>query len=72
MAAVVGTSSAKNLAIGGGSSGGGWGQGGGGNSGSMQQIVTNIQLKICDLGTTKFAIPVAAVKVLPVIPAPAQ
>ncbi|WP_448670408.1 hypothetical protein [Pseudoxanthomonas mexicana] len=46
----VGTSSVRNLALGGGGSDGSWGQAGGGDSSGSQQLVTNIQLVTCDLG----------------------
>ena len=46
----VGTSSVRNLALGGGGSDGSWGQAGGGASSGSQQLVTNIQLLTCDLG----------------------
>lgn len=71
--AIIGTSNAKNISLGGGGSGGGWGQGGGGNSGAIQQLVTNIQLRACDLGTVKFVreakvvAPVAVPAPMPVI-----
>jgi hypothetical protein len=62
-AAVVGTASSKNIAIGGGGSNGNWGQGGGGNSGAIQQLITNIQLKVCDVGTFLYPRP-PVVKIL--------
>ncbi|WP_155623821.1 hypothetical protein [Burkholderia territorii] len=56
--AIVGIAGARNIAIGAGSSAGGWGQSGMGTSGSIQQMVTTIQVIPCDLGIyiTKAAI----------------
>lgn len=55
---VVGVAAARNLALGGGNSEGSWGQAGGGSSSSMQQLVTRIQLRDCEIPTeatqTKF------------------
>ena len=48
---VVGLSSTRNIAIGGSSSSGSWGQAGGGASSSTTQVVTNIQLRQCELGS---------------------
>jgi len=48
---VIGVGSGRNLAIGGGGGGGGWAQGGGGTTGSMQQMVTSIQLRECEVGS---------------------
>ena len=47
----VGVSSTRNLAFGGGNSEGSWGQAGAGASSNSQQLVTNVQLQLCDLGT---------------------
>ncbi|WP_323120025.1 hypothetical protein [Burkholderia alba] len=49
--AIVGLAGARNIAIGGGGSEGAWGQGGGGSSGSIQQMVTTVQIVPCDMGT---------------------
>lgn len=49
--AVVGVSGARNFALGGGTGGGSWGQGGTGTSSANQQIVTQIQLRSCEIGT---------------------
>ncbi|WP_321900115.1 hypothetical protein [Paraburkholderia heleia] len=49
--AIVGLAGARNIAIGAGSAAGGWGQGGLGGSGSIQQMVTTVQIVPCDLGT---------------------
>lgn len=48
---VVGVASNRNFALGGGSGSGGWGQGGMGASSSNQRMVTNIQLRDCEIGT---------------------
>lgn len=48
--AVIGVSGVRNIALGGGGSGGSWGQGGAGVSGSMQQMVTTIELRECEVG----------------------
>ncbi|WP_155627016.1 hypothetical protein [Burkholderia diffusa] len=48
--AIVGLAGARNVAIGAGSSAGGWGQSGMGTSGSIQQMVTTVQIVPCDLG----------------------
>jgi hypothetical protein len=48
--AIIGVAAARNLAIGGGG-GGDWGQGGVGASSSMQQIVTTIQIRECEIGS---------------------
>lgn len=50
-ATVVAIASANNISIGGGGSSGAWGQAGGGTSGSMSQLVTNIQIHDCMIGT---------------------
>lgn len=50
---VVGTANARHLALGGGGSGGNWGQGGTGTSATNQQLVTNIQLRHCEIGIMK-------------------
>lgn len=55
-ATVIGTSGARNVALGGGGSSGSWGQGGGGTSAANQQLVTNIQLRACDMGTMKYKV----------------
>jgi hypothetical protein len=49
-ATVVSIAGARNVAIGGGG-GSGWGQAGGGASASMSQLVTNVQLHECEVGT---------------------
>ncbi|WP_448670409.1 hypothetical protein [Pseudoxanthomonas mexicana] len=48
---VVGVSSMRNVALGGASSSGSWGQAGGGTSSATTQLVTNIQLRTCELGS---------------------
>lgn len=48
---VLGVAANRNIALGGGSSAGAWGQGGMGTSSSMQQFVTSIQLRECEIGT---------------------
>lgn len=48
---VIGVASNRNIALGGGGGGGGWGQGGMGSSSSNQRLVTNIQLRECEIGT---------------------
>ena len=50
---VVGVSGARNIAIGGGGSSGSWGQGGMGTSSANQQLVTTLQLRLCEIGTIK-------------------
>lgn len=40
----------RNIALGGGGSSGSWGQAGGGSTASMSQLVTNIQLRDCEVG----------------------
>lgn len=57
-ATVVGVASSRNLALGGGSDTGDWGQAGGGSSSSMQQVVTRVQLRDCEVGTLVPAKPV--------------
>lgn len=47
---VVGLAGARNIAVGAGGSNGGWGQGGMGTSGSIQQMVTTVQVMPCDMG----------------------
>jgi len=47
---IVGLSGVRNVAAGAGG-GSSWGQVGGGSSASIQQIVTTIQLQICEVGT---------------------
>lgn len=47
---VIGVASNRNIAIGGGGEGGTWGQAGMGSSSSNQQMVTNIQLRSCEIG----------------------
>lgn len=47
---VIGLSSNRNIALGGGGETGAWGQGGMGSSSSNTRLVTNIQLKLCELG----------------------
>ena len=49
--AVIGVGGARNIAIGGGAGGGAWGQAGAGASASMQQMVTTIQLRECEIGS---------------------
>jgi len=56
---VLGVAANHNIALGGGSSSGAWGQGGMGTSSSMQQFVTSIQLRECEIGTV-LTQPVAA------------
>ena len=51
---VVGVSGARNIAIGGGGSSGSWGQGGMGTSSANQQLVTTLQLRLCEIGTVKY------------------
>lgn len=51
---IVGVSGARNIAIGGGGSSGSWGQGGLGTSSANQQLVTTLQLSLCDMGTVRF------------------
>ena len=48
---VVGVASMRNIALGGASSSGSWGQAGGGGSIANSQLVTNIQLRSCELGS---------------------
>ena len=48
---IVGISGTRNLALGGGGGGGGWGQAGAGSSSAMQQMVTSIQLRECEIGS---------------------
>lgn len=68
--AVIGISGARNFAIGG---GGGtsqnWGQGGMGSSSANQQMVTTIQLRLCEIGILKAERVEPAVLALPVIKA---
>lgn len=54
---IVGVSGARNIAIGGGGSNGNWGQGGMGTSSANQQLVTTLQLRLCELGTVKAMVP---------------
>lgn len=49
--AIIGISGARNIAIGTGGSQGSWGQGGLGTSSSNQQLVTTIELRLCEVGT---------------------
>ena len=63
---VVGVSGARNVAIGGGGSSGSWGQGGMGTSSANQQLVTTIQLRLCDMGTIKYPYTLTVVKEVPV------
>jgi hypothetical protein len=58
--AVIGLAGARNIAVGAGGSEGGWGQGGMGGSGSIQQMVTTVQIVPCDLGTFITKPPVVA------------
>ena len=51
---VLGVSGARNFALGGGNAGGAWGQGGLGSSSANQQLVTNIELLLCEVGTVRF------------------
>lgn len=53
-ATVVAVSSAQSLTLGGGGGSGSWGQAGGGSSGSMSQLVTNIQVRDCEIGFNRF------------------
>lgn len=48
---IVGIAGARNIAVGGGGGNGAWGQGGIGASSSMQQMVTTLQLRDCEIGT---------------------
>jgi hypothetical protein len=48
---VIGVASNRNIALGGGGGGGSWGQAGMGSSSSNQRLVTNIQLRDCEIGT---------------------
>lgn len=48
---VIGVASNRNIALGGGGGGGSWGQAGMGSSSSNQRMVTNIQLRECEIGT---------------------
>ncbi|KQX26042.1 hypothetical protein ASD39_02015 [Sphingomonas sp. Root50] len=50
---VIGVASNRNIALGGGGGGGSWGQGGMGSSSSNQRLVTNIQLRDCEIGTMR-------------------
>lgn len=50
---VIGVASNRNIALGGGGGGGSWGQGGMGSSSSNQRMVTNIQLRDCEIGTMR-------------------
>jgi hypothetical protein len=50
-ASVVGISGARNMALGGGGNEGKWGQAGMGSSSSNTQLVLNIQLALCEIGT---------------------
>lgn len=68
-ATVVSIAGARTVAIGGGSSGGSWGQGGGGSSAAMSQLVTNIQIHECEIGTLHF-VPIQTVA--PIIETPVQ
>ena len=61
---IVGLASNKNIAIGGGGNEGAWGQGGMGSSSTNQQLVTNIQLKLCELGSYKI-VEVPVIKEVP-------
>ncbi|MEO6093288.1 MAG: hypothetical protein ABIT04_00880 [Novosphingobium sp.] len=51
MTTVLGVAGARNIALGGGGGGGAWGQGGMGASSSMQELVTSLQLRDCEIGT---------------------
>ena len=65
---VLGVASNRNIALGGGGSSGSWGQGGLGASSSIQQFVTSIQLRECEIGTVirqPVAPPVAALAPAP-------
>ena len=48
---IIGISGSRNFAVGGGGGGGGWGQAGAGSSSAMQQLVTSIQLRECEVGS---------------------
>jgi hypothetical protein len=48
--AIVGVAASRNVALGGGS-GNDWGQVGGGSSSSIQQVVSRIQLRECEVGS---------------------
>ncbi len=52
----VGVSSIRNVALGGAGSSGSWGQAGGGGSTSISQLVTNIQLRYCEVGSIERAV----------------
>ena len=54
---VVGVSGSRNIALGGGGGSGAWGQGGTGVSGSMQEMVTTIQIRECEIGTFMYPSP---------------
>jgi len=69
--AIVGLAGARNIAIGTGGSNGGWGQGGMGASGSIQQMVTTVQILPCDLGSF-ITTPNVAADPLPLIKTPAH
>lgn len=47
---VLGVSGVRNVAIGGGGGNGAWGQGGMGTSSAIQQMVTSIELRECEIG----------------------
>lgn len=70
LSTVVAISGARNLALGGGGSSGSWGQGGTGTSSSMSQLVTNIQVRDCELGTLRPAPPAPVVRVETIKAAP--
>lgn len=63
---VVGVSGARNIAIGGGGSSGSWGQGGMGTSSANQQLVTTLQLRLCEIGTVKYPQVVKMIEEVPV------
>lgn len=70
--AIVGIANTRQIALGGGGNQGAWGQGGMGTSASMQQMVTQIQLRRCQVSS--YRVPkhpvVATVAPPPVTPAP--
>ncbi|RQO45186.1 hypothetical protein DBV14_24020 [Variovorax sp. KBW07] len=70
--AIIGVSGARNLALGGGGSQGSWGQGGTGTSSANQQLVTTIQLRLCEVG--RYVPERVAMKAppLPIIERPAE
>lgn len=49
--AIIGVAASRNIALGGGGGAGDWGQAGAGSSSSIQQMVTRIQLRDCEVGS---------------------